>query len=99
MLESDIEKWLVKSLKSLGCVADKFVSPGNTGVPDRLIIIPGGRVMFVELKTDQGELSKIQKWQIRRYQTVGAEVRVVRGLKDANALVEEIKGCLSLETE
>ena len=47
MAEKDIERFLVNGVKKLGGVAYKFVSPGNAGVPDRLIVMPGGRVYFV----------------------------------------------------
>ena len=92
MKESKIEKWFVRELKKLGCIADKFVSPGNAGVPDRIVIIPGGKVVFVELKTDKGELSEIQKWQAARYKCRDADVRVVYGLKGANDFVDEVRG-------
>lgn len=50
MLERDIERKLKKRVEELGCLCLKFESPGFTGVPDRLILMPGGEVMFVELK-------------------------------------------------
>ena len=46
MKESEIEARLVRGVKALGGVAYKFVSPGNVGVPDRLVVLPGGRVIF-----------------------------------------------------
>ena len=48
--ESVIEKALVKEAKSRGGMAVKFVSPGFDGVPDRLVLLPGGKCAFVELK-------------------------------------------------
>lgn len=50
MRESDIERRLVQGVKKLGGRAYKFVSPGNVGVPDRLVVLPGGVVLFVEVK-------------------------------------------------
>ena len=50
MLEKDIEQRLRRKAKAAGCRCLKFVCPGYTGVPDRIILIPGGRVVFVELK-------------------------------------------------
>ena len=50
MLERDIERRLTTKLKQAGCRCLKFESPGYTGVPDRMILIPGGEVIFVELK-------------------------------------------------
>ena len=71
MRERDIEKILVEGVRKLGGKAFKFVSPGNDGVPDRIIIMPGGRVYFVELKTEVGRLSGRQKIQIRALTRLG----------------------------
>lgn len=57
MRESDIERRLVQGVKKLGGRAYKFVSPGNVGVPDRLVVLPGGVVLFVEVKAPDGRLS------------------------------------------
>lgn len=91
MKESELERWLVKQIHDLGGIADKFVSPGNPGVPDRLIIMPGGKVYFVELKTEVGRLSSIQKWQRQRYQQLGVDFRVIKGRKQAKEFVDEIR--------
>ena len=82
MKESSIEAYLVREIKRRGGLCYKFVSPGNVGVPDRLIILPGGRTVFVELKTETGRLSKLQVWQRREMERRGADVRVLHG-KDA----------------
>lgn len=79
MIESAVERKLVDGIKALGGVAFKFVSPGNTGVPDRIIILPGGAIYFVELKTDVGRLSKVQIMQIERLEKLGARVAVLYG--------------------
>lgn len=51
MLERDIEKKFVAKVKRMGGEAVKFTSPASRGWPDRLVVLPGGRVTFVELKT------------------------------------------------
>ena len=56
MRESDIERRLVQGVKKLDGRAYKFVSPGNIGVPDRLVGLPGGVVLFVEEKAPDGRL-------------------------------------------
>ncbi|MBU4684719.1 VRR-NUC domain-containing protein [Cedecea davisae] len=48
--ESLIEKHLVAEVKKAGGVAFKFVSPGRRSVPDRIVLLPGGRLVFVECK-------------------------------------------------
>lgn len=61
MLERDVEKKLVKGVTAVGGIAYKFTSPARRGVADRLVVLPGGRVIFVELKTDTGVLSPLQE--------------------------------------
>lgn len=89
--ESKIESWLVNQIKQMGGIADKFVSPANPGVPDRLIVMPNGKIYFVELKATWGSLSNIQKWQRERYEKLGADVRIVKGMDQAKEFVKELK--------
>lgn len=92
MRESTIERHLVEGVKKLGGMCVKFVSPGTLGVPDRLIITATGRIIFVELKTEVGRLSKIQRYTIEQMQKRGADVRVVKGMDSVKALLDEIGG-------
>ncbi len=69
MRESSIESYLVRKVKEHGGLCYKFVSPGNPGVPDRIIITPTGKTVYVELKTE-----------IERDGETGADVRVLYGL-------------------
>lgn len=80
MKESEIEKILVDEVKNLGGRAYKWVSPGNAGVPDRIVILPDTRPIFVELKTETGRPTALQEAQIRRLKNLGQWVEVVRGL-------------------
>ncbi len=91
MRESSVEKKLVLGIKRLGGRAYKFVSPGNSGVPDRLIILPGGKIYFVELKTDTGKLSPLQRVQIQTLEGLGQDVRVLYGAEDVGDFLEHIK--------
>lgn len=89
MKESVIEAKLVRLVKDRGGLCYKFVSPGNTGVPDRIVITPGGRVIFVELKTEEGRLSAVQKLQLAELKKRGADVRVLYGLDQVKEFVRE----------
>lgn len=91
MVESEIERKLGKEIKKLGGLYYKFVSPNLPGVPDRIVIMPGGRVIFVELKTEIGQLSNIQKWVIEEMRQRGADVRVIKGWPAARAFLDELK--------
>ena len=61
MLERTVERYLVDMVKELGGKAYKFTSPGHSGVSDRIVVLPGGRVWFVELKSPTGSLTPLQK--------------------------------------
>ena len=91
MIESDVERRLVTSVRHMGGKAYKLVSPGNAGMPDRLVILPDGRVFFVELKTDSGRLSLNQRMQIRRLRELGQDARVLYGAKEVEAFIDEIR--------
>lgn len=93
-MEKDIERWLGNQLKNLGCIYMKFVSPGNDGVPDRIIIVPGGATIFVELKSATGKLMANQRVQISRLRKQGALVFVITGKTDAELFVNDIKRVL-----
>lgn len=90
MKESRIESRLVRMVRDRGGLCYKFVSPGNPGVPDRIIITPAGRTVYVELKTEVGRLAAIQKWQHEEMRKRGAEVRTLKGLDQVKAFVEEV---------
>ena len=90
--ERDIEKWLRDKIQKLGGIAMKFTSPGNDGVPDRIAILPGGRVWFIELKKDGEVPTKIQEWQSERLRKLGCNVAVIAGMKEARAWIWEVIG-------
>lgn len=89
--EKEIEKRLTTKLKNLGCLVYKFISPNNAGVPDRIVIYPGGRVDFIELKTLSGRLSPLQAAQIDKLKRKGANVDIVVGLAGADDYVERVR--------
>lgn len=91
MLEKDIEKILVKEVKKLGGLCYKWVSPGNAGVPDRIVLLPHRPVMFVELKTDRGKLSRLQEVQIKKLKAITEHVYVLKGLEEVRDFIELCK--------
>lgn len=64
-LEKDVERALVRLVRQHGGLCLKWICPGWGGVPDRILLLPGGRALFVELKRPQGgRVSELQKkWQ------------------------------------
>lgn len=99
MRERDIEKWLRRQVENLGGLAFKFTSPGNDGVPDRLAVLPGGLIYFIELKTDRGRLSLLQVWQQDRLRQLGVNVAVIRGMDEAVEFIEEVRDAIHDEEE
>lgn len=82
MSERAIEAAMRKKISALGGLCLKWVSPGCDGVPDRIVILPGGRIVFVELKTDGGRLRRIQEYQHKLLEKLGCEVTTVYGEED-----------------
>lgn len=89
MRESTIERYLVKQVKKRGGIAYKWVSPGNKGVPDRIVIFPGGWIALIELKAPGKTLSLVQRQQRARLNELGCGVRVI----DSKQKVDEFLSC------
>ncbi|MDE1477591.1 VRR-NUC domain-containing protein [Xenorhabdus bovienii] len=75
--ESVIENHLVKEIKKAGGIAYKFVSPGRRSVPDRICILPGGRVVFVECKAPGEKPRPDQLREHEKLRALGCEVVVL----------------------
>ena len=90
MKESTIEARLVREVRKRGGLCYKFVSPGNPGVPDRIAIFPGGRTVYIELKTEIGRLAKVQQWQLEELRQRGADVRVLKGMDQVLEFLKEV---------
>lgn len=89
MLESKIEQKLVALLRRRGAMAIK--QEGTVaGVPDRLVVLDGGRCVWVELKQEHGHLRPVQEVMIARLRALGQDVRVLYGLQDVLDFVEEV---------
>ena len=91
MLEKDIEKYLREELKKIGGIAYKFVSPGNAGVPDRLILLPRGYAFFVELKAPGKKTRAVQDRQIGKIKNLGFEVLIIDSKEQVDELIELLK--------
>ena len=86
-LERDIERALVGMVKSHGGMAMKWVCPGWAGVPDRIVLLPGGKIIFVELKRPKGgEVRKLQEWWHTKLRSLGFTVWGICNRNDINAL-------------
>jgi len=85
MLERKIEQALIARVKRLGGTCEKFVSPGRRSVPDRIVTLPGGRIIFVELKAPGKRPTEAQRRDHERRCALGCDVRVIDNMDDVNA--------------
>ena len=90
--EAAIESYLRAQVTKRGGRSFKFVSPSNCGVPDRIVVAPGGQVWFVEVKTETGKLSKLQEIVIDDLRDMGADVFVAYGKKGVDEILKIIFG-------
>ena len=90
MLEKDIEKKFKRALEAKGCLVYKFSSPNCRGVPDRIVITTTGKILFVELKTEKGVLSKLQRIQLKKLRDFRQQTFVLYGLKEVEEFVNNI---------
>ena len=77
MREKTIEQKLVAAAKAAGGMAPKFVSPGFDGMPDRIIILPGGRIGFVEVKAPGKKPRPLQVTRHKKLRSLGFPVYVI----------------------
>ena len=90
MREKTIEEHLVKAVRLMGGLAPKFVSPGLDGVPDRLLLLPDGRMAFAELKVPGKQLRPLQKRRKRQLETLGFRVFVIDSTDQIGGVLDEL---------
>ncbi len=96
LLERDIERYLVRRAIEHGGKAYKWVSPGHIGVADRIVLLPGGVVWFVEIKTATGRLSPWQKVFAAEMRRMGMNYIVIRSKEEVDQwFLTRSKKCLS----
>lgn len=92
ILEKDIEAKFKARVEKAGAFTYKFASPGRAGVPDRIVLIPGGRIYFVELKRPGGKPRPLQRHVMKKIIKFGFNVRVIDSEEAINEFVSEIIG-------
>lgn len=90
MKEKDVEKYLREQVRAAGGRAYKFVSPGNDGVPDRLVCMPHGRVVFVELKAPGQHPRPLQIHQIGMLRQLGFRIEVIDSKEQVDEFVRSV---------
>ena len=92
MREKVIEHALVMATRSKGGIAPKFISPGFAGMPDRLVLLPGGRMGFVELKAPGRKPRPLQLARHRLLRRLGFKVYVIDDTRQIAMVLKEIGG-------
>ena len=91
MRERQIEQKLAKAVKAAGGIALKFTSPGFDGMPDRLVLLPGGRMAFVEVKAPGKKPRPLQQARHRMLRRLGFRVYVLDEEKQIGGIMDEIQ--------
>ena len=92
MREKSIESRLAAEVRRRGGLAPKFVSPGLDGVPDRLILLPGGKIAFIELKAPGKTLRPLQVRRKRQLEALGFSVYCIDSPEQIGGILSEIQG-------
>ena len=90
MREKDIEEYLRKEVKKAGGKDYKFESPGNDGVPDRIVVFPKNKIFFVELKAPGKQPRPLQVKQMRDLEAFGCKVGVIDTKEKADSFIENV---------
>lgn len=90
MNESALERRLVREVKRIGGKVPKWVSPGNRGVPDRLVILPAGRTVYVEMKSPGKPLEPLQARWFKILRGLGQQVYKIDSLEDIDKFIAEV---------
>lgn len=90
MRESSIEHRLKVEVERLGGKCLKFVSPGVVGVPDRIVLLPGGLIIFVELKASGKKMSPIQEYRAKELRKLGFRVECIDSVEKIQEFIEVI---------
>ena len=84
-LERDVERYLIKQVEKQGGLCLKF---GQDGWPDRIVLLPNGRVIWVELKRREGSWSDLQRYRARQLADVGQDVRLAWDVWDVDKIIK-----------
>ena len=90
--EKTIEKKLVQAVKAVGGIAPKFTSPGFDGMPDRLVLLPHGKIAFIEVKRHGEKPRPLQEARHGLLRQLGFAVYVLDGGEQIGKILEQIGG-------
>lgn len=91
MREKEVEAALVKAAKKRNGVALKFVSPGLSGVPDRLVLLPDGKIGFIELKAPGKKMRLLQEKRKSQLERLGFLVFCLNNKEEVEVMLDAIQ--------
>ncbi len=91
MSEKEIELKFREAVERAGGCAYKFISPGTAGMPDRIVVLPGGHIGFVELKALGRGPRPLQRLRMRELNRRGCSVHVLNNPKDIPVVLAAIR--------
>lgn len=91
MLEKEIEQALVKAVKAAGGMCPKWVAVGMNGFPDRMILLPHGRVAFAEIKAPGKKPRRLQTIRHQQLRILGFKVYVIDGTEQIPEVIKEVQ--------
>lgn len=91
MREAVIERRLTAATKKMGGICPKWVSPGLDGVPDRIVMLPGSKIGFVELKAPGKDLRSLQKKRKSQLEALGFSVFKIDGPEQVREVLDAIQ--------
>ncbi len=94
MKEATIERKLVSAAKLRGGICPKWVSPGYDGVPDRIVLLPGGKIGFVEVKALGKKPRPLQTARHKTLMKLGFRVFVIDSPEQIGEVLDEIENNL-----
>ncbi len=91
MRETTLERRLVREVERIGGLAPKWISPGNRGVPDRIVILPGGGTVYVEMKAPGKPLAPLQEHWKRKLLKLGHRHYKIDSNEDIDRFIDEVR--------
>lgn len=90
MEESRIENYLKRRVEKLGGKAYKWAPVGVVGVPDRMVLLPGGKIIFVELKAPGKKARKLQEYRAKQLRVLGFQVECLDTIEKIDRLIQNM---------
>lgn len=90
MRENEVEQALVKAVRNVGGKCLKFTCPGFAGVPDRLMLLPGGKIAFIELKAPGKKPRALQIKRMKQLSALGFKCFVIDNKDGIGGVIDAV---------